>query len=107
MTHLTSCRSRFEANILAARLGADGIVTETRSSLGPSYPLGKIDVYVEEGAFQVARQLLLPVDPEQRRNSQAAEQTEAAAPRIRWHDRRWVRAAALATILAALVSRVL
>ncbi len=56
---LTTVGSRFEAQVLVARLGADGIVATMRG--GDSvYPLpGPVDVLVEAGRAPEARQLLL------------------------------------------------
>ena len=66
MVHLTTASSAFEARVLAARLGADGIVTELRgAALDNVYPLpGEVDVYVSVDDFEVARDLLLTPGPE-------------------------------------------
>ena len=83
LVHLTTCSSRFEAQLLSVRLGADGIVTEVRGYLGPYNPLDRVEVYVEEGAFRVARQLLLPIE---------ADGFADEMPYVRpWYRRRWVR----------------
>ena len=98
MVQLTTCGSRFEAQLLVVRLGADGIVTEARSWLGPSYPLGRVDVYVEEGAFRVARQLLLPLE-----GDYSSEEVEYRRP---WYRRRWVKIAGIVALGATAAARV-
>jgi len=60
MVHLTAVDSAFAARVVAARLGADGIVAELRgASLDNVYPLpGPVDVYVSVDDFELARDLL-------------------------------------------------
>jgi len=60
MVCLTCASSAFEARVLAARLGADGIVTELRGAgLDVVYPTaGTVDVYVSVDDFELARDLL-------------------------------------------------
>jgi len=58
MVHLVSVDSPFEAKVLAARLGAEGIVWELRGATG-IYPVGRSHVYVDEADLDVARELLL------------------------------------------------
>ena len=100
MTHLTSVASAFEAKVIAARLGADGIVTELRGAVGGPYPFGTVDVLVEEGELDVARALLTaetvdgPDDP------------VGALALDPWYRSRWVPAAALVVLVASVVARV-
>jgi hypothetical protein len=60
MVPLTVTADAFEAQVLCARLGADGILTEMRGiSRGP-YPLpGLVTVFVEADQAEDARELLL------------------------------------------------
>jgi len=58
MVHLASVPSPFEARILAARLGAEGIVWELRGA-DSVYPVGPVQVLVEEDGADRARELLL------------------------------------------------
>ena len=60
MVHLTTASGAFEARVLAARLGADGIVVELRGgAMDNVYPLpGEVDVYVSVDDFELARDLL-------------------------------------------------
>lgn len=60
MVHLTTVDSAFEARVLAARLGADGIVAQLRgAALDNVYPLpGPVEVLVSVDDFELARDLL-------------------------------------------------
>lgn len=59
MVPLASTRSPFEARVLAARLGADGIVWQLRGGGDDSvYPVGSIDILVAESDLDRARELL-------------------------------------------------
>ncbi len=59
MVRLQTTTSAFHARVLAARLGADGILTELRGNLDGPYPVGETSVWVAEGDAEVARGLLL------------------------------------------------
>lgn len=48
----------FEARVIAARLGSEGIVAETRGADGP-YPVGQASVWVEAGSLAEAREILM------------------------------------------------
>ena len=58
MVKVATARDGFEARILAARLGSDGIVWELRGNVGGPYPVGAVDVLVAPGDEEVARALL-------------------------------------------------
>ncbi len=59
MVPIVSSRSAFEAKVLAARLGAEGIVWEYRGDVDGMYPIGRVEVLVAEGDLDRARELLL------------------------------------------------
>ena len=59
MVRLATVQSGFEAKVMAARLGAEGIVWELRGAVDGPYPMGPVTVLVEEGELDVARELLL------------------------------------------------
>src|SRR5262249_50684505 len=59
MVRLATVQSGFEAKVLAARLGAEGIVWELRGAVDGPYPMGPVVVLVEEHELAVARELLL------------------------------------------------
>ena len=58
MVHLVSVDTPFEARVLAARLGAEGIVWEVRGA-SDVYPVGQAHVYVDDVDLDAARELLL------------------------------------------------
>jgi hypothetical protein len=59
MVHLRTVPNSFHARVLAARLGADGIVTQLRGSVDGPYPIGDVMIFVDEDDADTARQLLL------------------------------------------------
>lgn len=59
MVRLLTTTSPFHARVVAARLGADGILTELRGGGDGPYPLGAVDVYVDAADLPAARELLL------------------------------------------------
>jgi hypothetical protein len=59
MVRLATVQSGFEAKVLAARLGAEGIVWELRGGVDGPYPMGPVTVLVDEHDLDVARELLL------------------------------------------------
>ena len=58
MVHLVTVDGPFEAKVLAARLGAEGIVWELRGA-SDVYPVGRSHVYVDAEDLVTARELLL------------------------------------------------
>ncbi|HET9543195.1 MAG TPA: hypothetical protein VFP02_08945 [Acidimicrobiales bacterium] len=58
MVHLASVDTPFEARVLVARLGAEGIVWELRGA-SDVYPVGQTHVWVDEASVGTARELLL------------------------------------------------
>jgi hypothetical protein len=59
MVHLRTVHNTFHARVIAARLGADGIVTQLRGSVDGPYPIGEVSVWVTEEDADSARELLL------------------------------------------------
>lgn len=64
MVAVATARNGFEAKVIAARLGSDGIVWELRGGVDSVYPVGLVQVLVEEHDAEVARALLLADDVE-------------------------------------------
>ena len=58
MVPLTTAASPFAARVLAAHLGAEGIVWELRGNVDGPYPLGPVEVLVAEGDLAVAREVV-------------------------------------------------
>jgi hypothetical protein len=68
MVRLLTTSGSFEARVIAARLGAEGVVWELRGGHDGPYPMGPVHVYVDERDLDVARELLdatteLPAEP--------------------------------------------
>ena len=59
MVRLATVQSGFEAKVMAARLGAEGIVWELKGAVDGPYPMGPVTVLVDEHDIDVARELLL------------------------------------------------
>jgi Putative prokaryotic signal transducing protein len=62
MIKLLTVDSGFEAKLIAARLGADGIICELRGGVDGPYPIGAAHVYVPLDDLELARDLMAPVD---------------------------------------------
>ena len=56
---VTRVSNGFHANVIAARLGADGIVAQVRGGLASPYPAGDVEVLVDESELDDAVALLL------------------------------------------------
>jgi hypothetical protein len=65
MVTLRTASSGFEAQLLAARLGAEGIVWELRGNVGGPYPVGPVSVLVPEEQLDDALDLLLADEVEE------------------------------------------
>ena len=59
MVRLTTVGGVFHARVIAARLGAEGIVTELRGNVDGPYPMGEVHVLVGEDDLHDAQELLL------------------------------------------------
>jgi hypothetical protein len=58
MVHLRTVQSDFHARVIAARLGADGMLTEVRGGSG-IYPGSAISVFIDEQDLDSAQELLM------------------------------------------------
>ncbi len=103
MVRLATVGTAFHARIIAARLGADGIVTELRGAVDGPYPMGDVHVYVAEGDADEATELLL-VDEVESAFDVDAGSGRSARSRAR---ELWFVATSLLTIAGTLVSRAL
>ena len=59
MVRLTTCGDAFEARVLAARLGSEGIVWSLRGGHDGPFALGVVEVLVDIDDYEDARQLLI------------------------------------------------
>ena len=58
MVRLTTCTDAFEARVLAARLGSEGIVWSLRGGHDGPFAIGAVDVLVAADDYPSARELL-------------------------------------------------
>lgn len=58
MVPLTTASTAFEARVIAAHLGAEGIVWELRGNVDGPYPVGPVMVLVAEDDLAVAREVV-------------------------------------------------
>lgn len=60
MRHLTTAQGAFHGRVLAARLGAEGVLVELRGMAEGPYPIqGTVEVYVDGDQLELAREILL------------------------------------------------
>lgn len=89
MVLLTRTRSAFEAQVVAARLGAEGILWQLRGGgVDSMYPVGGVDILVAEDDLDRALELLGADDDAQGGADPASQATE-------W----WMAAAVVAALL--------
>lgn len=111
LVHLRTVPDAFHARVLAARLGADGIVTQLRGSIDGPYPLGAVSVWVGSDDAEVAQELLLADEVEAAFDygfaGEDGDDCELGAPAPvllwGWNIRRIAAAAALLAMVAAVV----
>ena len=97
MVRLLTAASPMEARIIAARLGAEGIVWDFRGSVDGPLAVGPVEVLVDEEGLETARELIQVDDPEWSfaRSGTPAHETTAK-------DVLWVALVVLAIVLFAL-----
>jgi hypothetical protein len=85
MVHLVTVGSGFQARVLAARLGSEGIVTSLHGAVDGPYPFGDVRVEVDEADLPLARQLLLADEVEEAfvaSTAAARRPSSAVSPRL-------------------------
>ena len=65
MVPLMTVGSAFQARVLAARLGSEGIVTSLHGAVDGPYPFGDVEVQVDADDLALARELLLADEVEE------------------------------------------
>jgi hypothetical protein len=80
MVPLTTAANPVAARILAAHLGAEGIVWELRGNVDGPYPVGPVEVLVAEDDLARAREVVV----EQDTPGPAGSLTDTRAPRELW-----------------------
>jgi hypothetical protein len=82
MTTVATAASAFQAKVIAARLGAEGIVWELRGNVDGMYPLGSIEVRVESDHEEVAREILMVDEVESAFDETDREEPASASPSL-------------------------
>jgi len=82
MVRLTTVRNPFHARVIAARLGAEGMVTELRG-VDDLYPVGDIHVFVSEEDLPAAQELLM-VDEVESAFDDPEPDLDLRTPRALW-----------------------
>jgi hypothetical protein len=100
MVRLATLTSTFHARVIAARLGAEGIVTQLQGNLDGPYPMGDVHVYVGEDDLEPARELLLVDEVESAFDEGRDDVADANSP-----PAMWLVLGALLALAAVLVSR--
>jgi hypothetical protein len=98
MVPLTTAANPFAARVLAAHLGAEGIVWELRGNVDGPYPVGPVEVLVAEDDLAVARQIVREQDV----------QPDAGAPDVGRTPRElWVLLVVILVVAGVLLGRLL
>jgi hypothetical protein len=101
MVPLASTRSAFEAQVLAARLGSEGIVWQLRGGSADSmYPLGDVDVLVAADDLEKAYEVLGT-------DSQEAWAVDPDGDRGRDRTQWWMAAIVAAIVFGFIALRIL
>jgi hypothetical protein len=97
MVRLVTAANPMEARIIAARLGAEGIVWQFRGSVDGPLAVGPIDVLVDAEGFESAKELLLTDDVE----SSFVDSASLRAERRTGREALWVALVVLLLLLFA------
>jgi hypothetical protein len=106
MVPLTTTASSFEARVLAAHLGAEGIVWELRGNVDGPYPVGPVIVLVAEDDLAVAREIVTEQAPDDEPLADGEPDVPAGAA-ARPSRAIWVLVGLAAVAVATLVGRLL
>jgi hypothetical protein len=106
MVPLTTAADPFAARVLAAHLGAEGIVWELRGNVDGPYPVGPVEVLVAEADLAVARAIVTEsaVAPTAAADGHPGEDTAGAGSRSSTRQL-WVLLIGVALAAALLLGR--
>ena len=99
MVRLVTVGDGFEAKLLAARLGSEGVVWQLRGGVDGPYPMGPVDVLVEAERLDEARELLTPALPTEALEPGPVETRTGPNPRA------WLVLAGLVTLVLWTLTR--
>ena len=83
MVRLTTVGETFHARVIAARLGAEGILTQLQGNVDGPYPMGDVHVYVEEHDLPAAQEILM-ADEVESAFDEEEDLDEGGTPRELW-----------------------
>ena len=84
MVPLTTAANPFAARVLAAHLGAEGIVWELRGNVDGPYPVGPVEVLVAESDLALAREVVTEDRSHEAVTDGPADQLDGRSPRELW-----------------------
>ena len=96
----------FEAKVLTAQLGAEGIIWQVRGVVDSVYPLGDIDVLVPLAELDAARPLVMG-SPRPGDDGARGDPLEARRADHRYRNRWWFGAVVMATATTFFFMRLL
>jgi hypothetical protein len=99
MVRLATVNNSFHARVIAARVGAEGIVTELRGNLDGPYPVGDVHVFVEETDLSTAQELLMADEIESAFDDDGEVVLDGGAPQL------WLVLATILALAAVLFAR--
>ena len=99
MVRLATVNNSFHARVIAARVGAEGIVTELRGNLDGPYPVGDVHVFVEETDLSSAQELLMADEVESAFDDDGEVVLDGGAPQL------WLVLATILALAAVLFAR--
>jgi hypothetical protein len=99
MVRLATVPSTFHARVIAARLGAEGIVTDLRGNVDGIYPMGDVHVFVAEEDLPSSKELLMADEVESAFDDPVSD-ADGATPR-----ELWVLLVAVVVVAAVLFAR--
>ncbi len=99
MVRLATVNNSFHARVIAARVGAEGIVTELRGNLDGPYPVGDVHVFVEETDLPTAQELLMADEVESAFDGEGEPVFDGGAPQL------WLVLATVLALAAVLFAR--
>jgi hypothetical protein len=84
MVRLLTAANAMEARIIAARLGAEGIVWELRGAVDGPLAIGPVEVLVDVDGFETAKDLMLAADVESSFGPDGHEVRETSGRDVLW-----------------------
>src|SRR5437870_13816479 len=100
MVRLATVRTTFHARVIAARLGAEGIVTDLRGNVDGIYPMGDVHVFVSEEDLPAAQARLLADEVQSPFDDDGGTDADVGAQR-----ELWIFLVAIVVLAAILVAR--